>query len=132
MEQNNINEKEKNINNNSTEIEVALVKCSNYEDKTVINKYDREESRCRLVFQTAIGYRVIKNGEAKKYEERINTEFIYVYNYKNIESHESISLQCPNCGAPIQHLGVKKCPYCNAGIIDLALKTWKFNDISLN
>ena len=98
--------------------------------KTVINRYDREESRCRLVFQTAVGYKVNKNGEIKKIEDRFNTEFIYVYNYKNIESHESISLQCPNCGAPVEHLGVKKCTYCNAGIIDLVSKTWKLNDIS--
>lgn len=98
--------------------------------KTVINKYDREESKCRLVFQTAIGYKINKNNENKKYEERINTEFIYVYNYKNIESHESISLKCPSCGAPIQDLGVKTCPYCKSGIIDLATKTWVLNDIT--
>lgn len=98
--------------------------------KTVINKYDREESKCRLVFQSAVGYRINKNGEIKKYEERINTEFIYVYNYKNIQSHESISLKCPSCGAPIQDLSVKTCPYCKSGIIDLATKTWVLNDIS--
>ena len=71
-----------------------------------------------------------KNGDKKKFEERINTEFIYVYNYKNIESHESISLKCPSCGAPIQDLTVKTCPYCKSGIIDLATKTWVLNDIS--
>jgi len=98
--------------------------------KTVINKYDREESKCRLVFQTAVGYKVTKNSEVKKYEERINTEFIYIYNYNNIESHESISLKCPNCGGPIQDLGVKTCPYCKSGIIDLVSKTWVLNSIS--
>ncbi|MBO5143525.1 MAG: zinc ribbon domain-containing protein [Clostridia bacterium] len=98
--------------------------------KTVINKYDQEESKCRLIFQTAVGYKVNKNGETKKYEERFNTEFIYVYNYKNIESHESISLKCPSCGAPIQDLGVKTCPYCKSGIIDLATKTWVLNNIT--
>ena len=97
--------------------------------KTVINKYDREESKCRLVFQTAIGYKVAKDGETIKKEERINTEFIYIYNYKNIKSHESISLKCPNCGAPIQELGIKVCPYCKSGIIDLATKTWQLNDM---
>ena len=109
----------------NTKVSISNIKIH----KTVINKYDREESRCRLTFQTAAGYKVTKNGETKKYEDRINTEFIYIYNYKNIESHESISLQCPNCGAPIQHLGVKVCPYCKAGVMDLASKTWKLNDI---
>lgn len=98
--------------------------------KTVINKYDREKSTCRLVFQTSVGYRVHKNKEIIKKEDRINTEFIYIYNYENIATHESISLKCPNCGAPIQTLGEKICPYCKSGIIDLATKTWKLNDIS--
>lgn len=99
--------------------------------KTVINKYDREESKCRIVFQSSVSYQIKKNGEVIKKADRINTEFIYIYNYKNIESHESISLKCPNCGGPIQSLGVKVCPYCNSGIIDLASKTWVFNDIKI-
>ena len=98
--------------------------------KTVINKYEKEESRCRIIFQTSLGYTIIKNGETKKYEERINTEYVYIYNYKKIKSYENISLKCPNCGAPIQNLGIKVCPYCNAGIIDLAVKTWMLNDIN--
>jgi len=97
--------------------------------KTVINQYHQAESVCTLVFQTALGYIVTKNGEKKKIEDRINTEFIYIYNDKNIKTHESISLKCPNCGAPIPNLGIKTCPYCNVGIIDLATKTWRLNGI---
>jgi len=98
--------------------------------KTVINKYDREKSVCRLVFQAAVGYRVHKGNEIIKKEERINIEYIYIYNFEDIKSYESISLKCPNCGAPIQTLGEKVCPYCKSGIIDLATKTWKLNDIT--
>ncbi len=99
--------------------------------KTVINKYDRGESICSLVFQTAIGYKQIANKQIQKFEERINTEFIYIYNDKKINTTESISLHCPNCGAPIEGLGHKICPYCKAGLIDLAPKTWKLNDINM-
>ncbi len=98
--------------------------------KTVINKYIKNGSICTLIFQTAIGYRFIKNGISKKMEDRINTEFIYVYDDKNIKIHESISLHCPSCGAPIKGLGHKSCPYCTAGLIDIAPKTWKLNNIT--
>ena len=97
--------------------------------KTVINKYIKNGSICTLLFQTAIGYDFVKNGSSKKIEDRINTEFIYVYDDKNIKLNESISLHCPSCGAPIKGLGHKTCPYCTAGLIDIAPKTWKLNDI---
>ncbi len=99
--------------------------------KTVINKYNRGESLCSLVFQTAVGYNQILNSTNKKIEERFNTEFIYIYNDKKINTTESISLHCPSCGAPIEGLGHKICPYCKAGLIDLAPKTWKLNDINI-
>lgn len=108
-----------------TNIKVNSVKVH----KTVINKYDREDSICRLVFQSAVGYKISENGKVRKIQDRINTEFVYIYNYDNVATHESISLKCPSCGAPIQSLGVKVCPYCKSGIIDLATKTWKLNDI---
>lgn len=100
--------------------------------KTVINKYDRGASVCTLIFQTALGYKETKNGSSKRVEERFDTEFTYVYNDKKIMTHESISLHCPNCGAPIEGLGHKVCPYCKAGLIDLAPKTWKLNDIKMH
>jgi ribosomal protein L37E len=40
-----------------------------------------------------------------------------------------IALNCPNCGAPIQNLGQKKCSYCGTGVIDLVKRTWILNDI---
>ncbi len=98
--------------------------------KTVINQYSKDDSICKLVFQTALGYRETFDGKSNLREERMNTEFIYIYDTKNISGNDSISLKCPNCGAPIPGLGHKICPYCKAGLIDLAPKTWKLNDIS--
>lgn len=99
--------------------------------QTVVNTYKRATSVCTLIFQTSIGFNCTKNSVSKKVETRFNTEYIYIYNTKNIKSTESISLKCPNCGAPIEGLGFKVCPYCNAGLIDLAPKTWKLNDIKM-
>ena len=68
--------------------------------KTVINKYTKNGSICTLVFQTSAGYDYIKNGSSKRIEDRINTEFIYIYDDKNLKGNQSISLHCPSCGAP--------------------------------
>lgn len=116
-----------NIDNISANIKINPINIH----KTVINKYDNKASVCRLVFQTSIGYTVSKGDQKQLHEDRINTEFIYIFDDKNISSNEAISLNCPNCGAPIKNLGEKFCPYCKTGIIDLAPKLWKFNDINI-
>ena len=95
--------------------------------KTVTNQYSKNSSTCKLVFQTALGYREHSNNEDHLKEVRMNTEFMYVYDNTKLKSGEAISLNCPNCGAPIKGLGHKTCPYCSTGLIDLATKTWKFN-----
>jgi hypothetical protein len=97
--------------------------------KTVLNSYTKKDGICTIVFQTALNYIYGKAGEQKKIEDRINTEFIYVFDDTSVFNKESISLKCPNCGAPIKGLKHKVCPYCNAGLIDLAPKTLKFNNL---
>ena len=98
--------------------------------KTVINKYNKTNGLCTLTFQTGLNYIKSAGSESNKIEDRINTEFIYIYDDKNVRLNEPISLNCPNCGAPIKGLGHKTCPYCNVGLIDLAPKIWKFNNLT--
>ena len=95
--------------------------------KTVTNQYYKNTSTCKLVFQSAVGFREHVKNEDHLKEVRINTEFMYVYDNSKLKNGEAISLNCPNCGAPIKGLGHKICPYCNTGLIDLATKTWKHN-----
>ena len=97
--------------------------------KTVVNQYTKNGSICKLIFQTALGYVEKSKKDSNIKEERYNCEYIYIYDTKGLSGNESISLKCPNCGAPIAGLGHKACPYCQAGLIDLAPKTWKLNDI---
>ncbi len=97
--------------------------------KTAINQYTKNGSICKLILQSALGYVEKNKKESNIKEERYNCEFIYVYDTKGLNGNESISLNCPNCGAPILGLGHKVCPYCKAGLIDLAPKTWKLSDI---
>ncbi len=99
--------------------------------KTVINQYSKNSSTCKLVFQTALGFKEhIKDASHFK-EVRMNTEFIYIYDNSKLKAGEAISLNCPNCGAPIKGIGHKTCPYCHTGLIDLATKTWKFQRVSM-
>ncbi len=100
--------------------------------KTVINQYVKNGSICKMVFQSSLGYKERNHNDSNLREERYNTEFIYIYDTKGLPGNESISLKCPNCGAPIKGLGHKVCPYCQAGLIDLAPKTWKLTDITRN
>jgi hypothetical protein len=98
--------------------------------KTVINQYVKNGSVCKMIFQSALGYKEITPKDSNIKEERYNTEFVYIYDTNGLHGNESISLKCPNCGAPIKGLGHKVCPYCKAGLIDLAPKTWKLTDIN--
>ena len=95
--------------------------------KTVTNQYSKNSSTCKLVFQSAVGFREHAKNEDHLKEVRMNTEFMYVYDNTKLKNGEAISLNCTNCGAPIKGLGHKICPYCNTGLIDLATKTWKHN-----
>ena len=97
--------------------------------KTVLNSYTKKDGICTIVFQTALNYIFSKNNDSKKIEDRMNTEFIYVYDETKPGVAESISLKCPNCGAPIKGLKHKVCPYCNAGLIELAPRVLKFNNL---
>lgn len=99
--------------------------------KTVVNQYSKNSSTCKLVFQTALGFKEVQNQEAHLKEVRMNTEFIYIYDNTHLKGGEAISLNCPNCGAPIKGLGHKVCPYCDTGLIDLATKTWKFQKVTM-
>ena len=40
-----------------------------------------------------------------------------------------IRVTCPNCGAPVTNLGAKFCEYCGAGIIELNVHAWSFENI---
>ena len=93
--------------------------------RTVINAYDNKDGICRIILQTGLEYYKKDASENIKVQERLNTEFIYVYD----DTKGNISLNCPNCGAPIKKLGIKSCPYCETGLAKLFAKTWQIDDI---
>ena len=36
---------------------------------------------------------------------------------------------CPNCGAPIKNLGHKFCDYCGTSIVEVNVRSWKFDSV---
>ena len=52
------------------------------------------------------------------------TELVYVYEDAKTAG-VAVSLICPNCGAPIQKLGLKKCEYCGSVLEVQNKKAWR-------
>lgn len=97
--------------------------------RTVINSYQNKNGICTITFQSAVEYYLLKDGTRKRIQDRFSTDMIYIYDDTDIEEGYGISLRCQNCGAPIKKLGIKSCPYCGTGVVDIMSKTWKVNDI---
>ncbi len=93
--------------------------------RTVLNSYDNKKGLCKITLQTGLEYYKNHDNNKTKIQDRINTEFIYIYD----EKQGNISLNCPNCGAPIKELGIKACPYCQTGIVEMFSQTWQIDDI---
>lgn len=99
--------------------------------RTILNKYEKKDNIATLSFKTALEYiREDKKGLTKKIQTRLETEFIYIIDSsKASEKQKNLTLNCPNCGAPIKKLQEKYCVYCNCGILDIVKKVWAFNNI---
>ena len=91
--------------------------------ETEISDYRNSEGTCYIRCQTSAGYRTdAGNWIEKKYE----TDLVYIQDVSKLPPTQTgIGLNCPNCGAPIQTLGVKICPFCGTGITELNIRVWK-------
>lgn len=93
--------------------------------KTIIERYEKNDSVATIYFQTSLEY--FQNN--KKVQDRLQTEYIYIIDETKLEKNTKyIVLNCKNCGAPIRNIN-KHCPYCGSETIDLIKKTWVFNNI---
>ena len=64
-------------------------------------------------------------------QSRYNTDLVYIQNRALAKdaADNAIGITCPNCGAPVTNLGAKFCEYCGAGIIELNVHAWSFENI---
>ena len=98
--------------------------------KTVINKYEKNDSVATLYLASSLEYVYKKNDEVgKKIQTRFKLEYIYIIDSSKVGNVKALGLNCPNCGAPIKSLGHKKCEYCNTGVLDIVKKNWIINNI---
>ena len=98
--------------------------------RTVINRYEKTSSTANIYFQTSFEYyKQVGKGLGMKVQDRMKTEFIYVFDSLKYDNKKSLGLKCPNCGAPVKSLGNKVCEYCGVGIRDIVKKNWVFNKI---
>ena len=108
---------------------------------TEISDYTTGNGRCIIRFQSAVGFvnyirdikgNIIQGTDQHKRQTVYQSEYTYIQDLKKLYSagqHESYSLSCPNCGAPIVNLGAKFCEYCGTGIKEINIKSWKFTNI---
>ena len=99
--------------------------------KTVVSNYMKKDGIATIYFGTSFQYYMKKDdGIRKKVQDRVKTEFIYVYDVEKVDiDNKLLGLNCPNCGSPIKSLGGKVCSYCGSGIVDIVNKVWNCNDI---
>ena len=110
--------------------------------KTGLTDYRKGEGRCIAVFKTSVqAVHFLKDEEGKlisgdeKYTEQfvVETELVYIQDAVEAakETDGSLSLNCPNCGAPITNLGNKFCEYCGTAVKEINIKVWNFESLKI-
>ena len=121
--------------------------------KTVISRYQKYHGTASILCETAAEYwmetenqrngKIVacnvrqsakeqsgQNGvtqQTRKKQTICEAELIYVYD--SSLSGTAASLVCPNCGAPVEQLGVKQCRYCGSILEVSGAKSWKIQNV---
>ena len=111
--------------------------CSDFREVTIhqteLSDYQNGTATCRIIFQSAVGYRCIKeDGSYRQIETRYEVELLYVQDAAAADYpyDGGYSLHCPNCGAPVTNLGEKQCAYCGTAIVVSDQRVWSFDRIA--
>ena len=109
--------------------------------RTEISDYKKRDGMCTVTFQSAVAFlnyyldengKVVGGSRELKRQTVFETDYTYVQDPDKIKesgNYTSISLSCPNCGAPIKNLGAKFCEYCGTGVKEINIYSWNFTDI---
>ncbi len=99
--------------------------------KIVVNRYEKSDSIATIVMESSLEYYYKEDNKInKKVQDRFKVEIVYVIDASKVDKEKKLlGLNCPNCGAPITSLGIKKCKYCDTGISDIIKRTWVINNM---
>ncbi len=107
--------------------------------QTEIYQYRKANGRVSVVFQTAVEYihyveqagkRIAGRSDIKT-QSKYNVELVYIQDRDVVENmgETGAGLNCPNCGAPLEHLGAKVCKYCDTPVVEFNIRTWNFSSV---
>lgn len=105
-----------------------------------VARYIKNGATVNIVFNAAVGLynyitddkgKVVFGSEDKKKQTIYVVELVYVQDADKmtVGGGDAIGVHCPNCGAPVKNLGQKFCEYCGSGIMEVNVRSWKFDAI---
>lgn len=109
--------------------------------RTEISNYERRSGCCVITLESAVGCydfitdeaeNVVGGDKTLKQQKVYSEELVYIQDPDKIREagyYHSISLSCPNCGAPVKKIGTKFCEFCGSGVKEINIRSWSFNTI---
>lgn len=109
--------------------------------KTEISNYEKRKGCCVITLESSVGLfdfitdesgKVVGGDKSLKRQTVYSHELVYIQDPNKMQEagyYNSISLSCPNCGAPIKKLGTKFCEFCGSGVKEINIRSWSFNAI---
>lgn len=82
-------------------------------------------SSLEFFYSKTINDKVIVSKKEYKKQTTFTTTYVYIYDPDKYNiSKSSLSVHCPNCGAPLKKIDTHECAYCGSGIEDINLRSW--------
>lgn len=108
--------------------------------RTEIAGYTKSAGRCTITFQSSIQYlhyltdtsgNRVSGSDSVLEQSRYNVDLIYIQDREIVENDIDglEGRNCPNCGAPLKHIGSKNCRYCGTPIVEYNIKVWTFSSV---
>lgn len=124
-----LNEKIIDLKNSNINIKYDEVKFHSH----AIKNYLKADGKATITISTTLEYYYSDDSKTNKKKDfsnlkkqtRYTTEFVYVYDETKFKYNENVlTINCPNCGAPLGKTGAGNCSYCGTYIEPINLKSW--------